>query len=127
MYIETTHDFEVKVLPFYVPDQSDPEAGRYLFGYHVTITNRGAAEARLISRHWIITDGHSQVEEVRGEGVVGEQPLLAPGAAFEYTSACPLPTPTGNMRGFYQLVDANGRRLSVRIPLFFLRHPSTFH
>jgi len=127
MYAETTHDIEVKVMPFFVPEQSLPEAGRFLYGYHVTITNHGQAEAKLISRHWIITDGHSRVEEVKGEGVVGLQPLLRPGESFEYTSACPLPTPTGNMRGSYLMVDQNGRRLTVRIPLFFLRHPDTFH
>jgi ApaG protein len=110
-----------------VPEKSDPEAGQYLFGYHVTITNTGGAEAKLISRHWIITDGNNHVEEVRGEGVVGHQPLLKPGDSFEYTSACPLSTPTGNMRGSYQLVDHDGKRMTVRIPLFFLRHPDTFH
>ena len=126
MYAETTNDIEVKVTPFFVPEQSLPEVGRYLYGYHVTITNRGQAEAKLVSRHWIITDGHSRVEEVKGEGVVGLQPLLKPGETFEYTSACPLTTPTGNMRGSYHMVDRDGRRLTVRIPLFFLRHPDTF-
>jgi len=127
MYIETTHDIEVKVLPFYVPEQSDPDGERYLFGYHVTITNLGTRETKLVSRHWIITDGTNHVEEVRGEGVVGLQPTVYPGQSFEYTSACPLPTPTGNMRGSYHMVDATGRRLTIRIPLFFLRHPNTFH
>jgi ApaG protein len=126
MYAETTNDIEVKVTPFFVPEQSLPEVGRYLYGYHVAITNRGQAEAKLVSRHWIITDGHSRVEEVKGEGVVGLQPLLKPGETFEYTSACPLTTPTGNMRGSYHMVDRDGRRLTVRIPLFFLRHPDTF-
>jgi ApaG protein len=80
-----------------------------------------------MSRHWIITDGHSHVEEVRGDGVVGKQPTLKPGDTFEYTSACPLRTPTGNMRGFYHFSGPRGQRLTIRIPLFFLRHPDTFH
>jgi ApaG protein len=127
MYRETTNDIEVSVHPFYVPEQSDPSADRFLFGYRVTITNHGKTEAQLLTRHWIVTDGHSHVEEVRGEGVVGLQPRLKPGETFEYTSACPLPTPTGNMRGTYHMQRADGRKLSVRIPLFFLRHPDTFH
>ena len=127
MYSETTHGIEVKVVPFYVPEESDPESGRYLFGYQVTITNQGGAWAKLLSRHWIITDGNSHVEEVRGDGVVGLQPELKPGERFEYTSACPLATPTGNMRGAYQVVDELGHRINVKIPLFFLRHPDTFH
>jgi ApaG protein len=127
MYRETTNDIEVAVHPFFVPEQSDPMAGRFLFGYRVTITNHGAAEAQLLSRHWIVTDGHSHVEEVRGDGVVGLQPKLKPGESFEYTSACPLSTPTGNMRGTYQMQCGDGRKVSVRIPLFFLRHPDTFH
>lgn len=127
MYVETTNDIEVKVHPFYVPEESDPSSGRYLFGYQVTITNTGTSWTKLMTRHWIITDGHAHVEEVKGDGVVGLQPELGPGERFEYTSACPLPTPTGNMRGSYQMVDSKGHRLSVRIPLFFLRHPDTFH
>lgn len=127
MYREVTHDIEITVEPFYVPERSDPAVNQYLYGYHVTITNKGQTEAKLVSRHWIITDGHSRTEEVRGEGVVGAQPSLKPGESFEYTSACPLRTPTGNMRGNYHFVDHLGRRLAVRIPLFFLRHPNTFH
>lgn len=127
MYVETTHDIEIRVEPKFVPEQSDPTANYYFFAYRVRISNHSPTSAKLISRHWIITDGHGHTEEVRGEGVVGEQPLLEPGASYEYTSACPLPTPTGNMRGSYQMQDSAGRRLNVRIPLFFLRHPDTFH
>lgn len=127
MYAETTHGFEVTVHPFYVPEQSDEEDGYFLFGYRVIITNTGRDPAQLVSRHWIITDGTSRVEEVRGEGVVGQQPLLNPGEKFEYTSACPLRTPTGNMRGTYHMHTADGRKFAIKIPLFFLRHPSTFH
>lgn len=127
MYIETTNGIEVMVLPFFVPEQSDSSAGHYLFGYHVTITNRSDCEAKLISRHWIITDGHNQTEEVQGDGVVGLQPLLQPGASFEYTSACPLKTPTGNMRGTYHMIDGQGHPLTVKIPLFLLRQPDLLH
>jgi ApaG protein len=127
MYVETSQGIEVQVEPFYVAEQSAPEDDYYLFGYRVRITNKGATPAKLVSRHWIIIDGNSRTEEVRGDGVVGEQPLLGPGQSFEYTSACPLATPTGNMRGSYHMVDDEGRRLQVRIPLFFLRHPDTFH
>ena len=127
MYVETTNGIEIRVEPAYVPEQSDPDAGYYFFAYRVRIANRSEKSAKLMSRHWIITDGNGHTEEVRGDGVVGEQPLLEPGATYEYTSACPLPTPTGNMRGSYQMVDEAGQRLTVRIPLFFLRHPNTFH
>lgn len=127
MYVETTNDIEIRVEPMYVPEQSDPAASYYFFAYRVRIANHSKKSAKLMSRHWIITDGHGHTEEVRGDGVVGEQPLLEPGATYEYTSACPLPTPTGNMRGSYSMIDESGRRLTVRIPLFFLRHPDTFH
>ena len=127
MYVETSQGIEVEVEPFYVAEQSAPEDGYYLFGYKVRITNKGETPAKLMSRHWIITDGNSKVDEVRGDGVVGEQPHLGPGQTFEYTSACPLPTPTGNMRGTYHLIDDDGRPLHAKIPLFFLRHPDTFH
>lgn len=127
MYQEMTAGIEVTVNPFFVPERSEPESERFLWGYRVTITNNGPVPTQLISRHWIITDGHGHVEEVKGEGVIGLQPKLAPGESFEYTSACPLTTPTGNMRGTYHMVDAEGRKLAVRIPLFFLRHPDTFH
>ncbi len=126
MYVETTEDIEVTVKPFYVPEQSDPKEPFFLFGYTVTIANRGVSKVQLLTRHWIITDGSAKVEEVRGDGVVGKQPVLEPGETFEYTSACPLRTPTGNMRGSYLMVIGE-RRFSARIPLFFLRHPDTFH
>jgi ApaG protein len=127
MYTETTQGIEISVHPFYVPEQSEPKDQYYLFGYTVSIQNKGEHTVQLLTRHWIITDGTSHVEEVRGEGVVGKQPILGPGERFEYTSACPLRTPTGNMRGTYQLEAGPGRRFSARIPLFFLRHPDTFN
>lgn len=127
MYSETTQSVEISVRPFYVPEQSDPLDHYYLFAYTVTIRNHGPDTVQLLARHWIITDGTSHIEEVRGDGVVGKQPVLEPGETFEYTSACPLKTPTGNMRGSYQMTGPDGRTFSARIPLFFLRHPDTFH
>lgn len=127
MYRETSFDVEVVVNPIYVEAQSDPRRNYYFFAYQVRITNNGHEAKQLISRRWVITDGNGRVEKVEGPGVVGEQPRLAPGETFEYTSACPLTTPTGNMRGTYQMVDDAGRKFEVTIPVFFLRHPSTFN
>lgn len=127
MYSETTNEIEVSVQPFYVEERSKPDLSYFFYAYQVQIINRGTVPLQIVERHWIITDGHGHVEEVTGEGVVGLQPLLGPGETFEYTSACPLRTPTGNMRGSYILKDDEGKRTNVAIPLFFLRHPSTFH
>jgi ApaG protein len=121
------YEFSVSVRPRFVPEQSDPERNSYLFAYTVTIRNTGAVAAQLVSRHWIITDGDGNVHEVRGLGVVGEQPVLAPGEAFEYTSACPLSTPLGTMRGSYQCVAADGTRFDAPIPEFVLSVPRTLH
>lgn len=110
----------VVVRSFYVPEQSVPHAGRYLFGYHIRICNEGHAPARLLSRHWIITDARGHVEEVRGPGVVGQHPRLEPGECFEYTSACPLETPCGQMRGSYLMACDDGRQFEVPIAPFIL-------
>jgi ApaG protein len=123
MYSETTRAIRVSVEPFYVEDQSQPEQERWVFGYRVTIENRGREPVQLISRHWRITDGRGRLMEVRGEGVVGEQPRLAPGESFQYTSGTPLPTPTGIMVGTYQMIDAAGRWFDVKIPAFSLDAP----
>jgi len=96
---------------------------RWFFAYTIRIENDGAATVRLLSRHWIITDGNGRVEEVRGPGVVGQQPVLGPGASFEYTSACPLPTPFGVMEGSYQMSTESGERFDVRIAPFSLSEP----
>jgi len=127
MYCEVTQGIKVEVEPKYEPEQSDPEKAQFVFSYHVKITNESAPTARLMNRHWIITDGFGRVHEVKGPGVIGEQPVLAPGESFEYSSFCPLPTPTGNMRGTYEMVDEEKRSYSVRIPLFFLRDLRTVH
>jgi ApaG protein len=121
------YEFTVTVSPRFLPEQSDPDNERYLFAYTIRIVNSGQTTAQLMSRHWIITDANQHVEEVRGPGVVGEQPRLAPGEAFEYTSGCPLPTPFGSMRGSYQCVAEDGTAFDVPIPEFLLSVPRTLH
>ncbi|GAB4470793.1 MAG: Co2+/Mg2+ efflux protein ApaG [Burkholderiaceae bacterium] len=121
------YEFTVSVQPRFVPEQSDPAHGRYVFAYTVTVRNTGAVAAQLVSRHWIITDGEGRVHEVRGLGVVGEQPLLAPGEVFEYTSGCPLETPVGTMRGSYQCVADDGTHFEAAIPEFVLSVPRVLH
>jgi ApaG protein len=111
----------------YLPDQSDEEDDRYVFAYTIRITNTGAITAQLVSRHWIITDADSQVQEVRGMGVVGEQPVLKPGDTFEYSSGSSIPTAVGTMRGSYQLVAEDGTRFEAVIPEFSLSVPRTLH
>lgn len=117
----------VEARPQYLPDQSDPAEPRYTFIYQITIRNEGALAAKLIRRHWIITDAHGNVEEVEGEGVIGEQPTLAPGESFEYTSGCPLATPFGSMRGSYLFSAEDGFEFEAEIPEFFLVGPRTLH
>ena len=114
------YQFQVEVVPHYLPEQSSPEQGLYSFAYTITITNSGEVPAQLISRHWIITNAQGQVEEVKGLGVVGHQPLLKPGEAFEYTSGCRLRTPSGTMHGSYFCVAEDGERFEVDIPTFVL-------
>jgi ApaG protein len=121
------YEFTVNAEPRFVPEQSDPEGGNYLFAYRITVRNTGAVTAQLLSRHWIITDAEGHVEEVRGDGVVGEQPVLRPGEAFQYTSGCPLPTPVGTMRGRYFCVAEDGTRFEVEIPQFVLSAPRVLH
>jgi ApaG protein len=120
-------DISVIVTPQYLPDQSDPPGQQYVFAYTVRITNNGKQAAQVVSRHWIITDGSQKTHEVRGLGVVGQQPLLGPGESFEYTSGCPLPTPVGTMRGSYHCVGENGIPFDVPIQEFVLAVPRTLH
>jgi ApaG protein len=112
--------FRVEVEPQYLPDQSAPAEGLFSFAYTITITNTGEVAAQLISRHWIIANSAGEMEEVKGLGVVGHQPLLKPGEAFQYTSGCRLRTPTGTMQGSYFCVAEDGTRFDVEIPAFVL-------
>lgn len=121
------YQIDVKVKTAYLPGQSSPEANRFVFAYTITITNQGAAPARLLSRHWIITDANEKVQEVRGEGVVGEQPHLQPGMSFEYTSGTMIETPVGSMRGSYQMLADDGTHFDAEIPRFILAVPRTLH
>ena len=119
--------FNVRVQTRYVPEQSDPDKGHYLFAYTIRIQNIGKVTGQLISRHWVITDANNRIEEVRGLGAVGQQPLLAPGQEFEYTSACPLATAVGSMRGIYHFVTETGAPFQVHVPEFTLSLPRTLH
>ena len=112
--------FEVEALPRFLPEQSAPDQGVWSFAYTITIRNTGEVPAQLISRHWVITDERGGIEEVKGLGVVGQQPLLRPGEAFEYSSGCRLRTATGSMRGSYFCVAEDGERFEVEIPEFLL-------
>ncbi|WP_374444125.1 Co2+/Mg2+ efflux protein ApaG [Stella sp.] len=123
MYSETTHAIRVTVKPFYLEDQSSPAENHYVWAYHVKIENTGSEKVQLRTRHWRITDALGRVQEVRGPGVVGEQPVLEPGKSFEYTSGTPLPTPSGIMVGSYQMEGPGGRMFDVRIPAFSLDSP----
>jgi ApaG protein len=120
-------DMSVVVQAQYLADQSDPANQAYVFAYTVRITNSGQRPAQIISRHWVIVDGHNVREDVRGLGVVGQQPLLAAGETFEYTSGCPLKTPVGSMRGTYLCVGEDGVPFDVAVPEFVLAMPRTLH
>ena len=123
-----TEGIKVSVSTVYVPSQSSPTERRYVFAYTIRITNEGSESAQLMSRHWIITDANGHIEEVRGPGVVGEQPVLAPGESFQYTSGCPLTTSAGVMHGTYQMVmTESGDRFDVEIAPFALHEPYTVH
>ncbi|MDE1987854.1 MAG: Co2+/Mg2+ efflux protein ApaG [Alphaproteobacteria bacterium] len=123
MYERTTRGIKVAVKPAYLDDQSDPDDGQYLWSYTVVIENKGSETVQLISRYWHITDGEGRVQEVRGPGVVGAQPVLAPGQVFQYTSGCPLPTASGYMTGKYQMRSASGEAFEAEIPAFILESP----
>jgi ApaG protein len=122
-YEAVTRGIVVRVSPAFNAEQSDPAKGRYVFAYTVDIENRGVLPVQLRTRHWIITDGHGKVEEIRGEGVVGHQPTLRPGEGFRYTSGCPLTTPTGGMEGAFGMVTEGGEAFDARVPRFSLHSP----
>jgi ApaG protein len=121
------YNIDVKALATYLADQSDEDSDRYVFAYTITITNKGSVAAQLISRHWIITDADNEVQEVRGLGVVGDQPKLKPGDSYEYSSGSALGTPVGTMRGTYQMVAEDGTRFDAPIPEFTLSIPRVLH
>jgi len=123
MYTATTQSIRVTVNPIYLEDQSTPEDDHYVWAYQVEIENLGADVVQLLSRYWRITDSQGRVQEVRGVGVVGEQPILSPGESFNYTSGTPLPTPSGIMSGTYDMERRSGERFEVEIPAFSLDSP----
>lgn len=125
-YVATTQNIQVEVVPAYVPERSDPENNQYFYSYKIRITNLGDVSCKVIHRHWKIKDGNGKVYEVQGSGVIGEQPMLAPGENYEYTSFCPLHSQYGNMRGKYQMIDQFGNRFWIEVPVFFFRKPETF-
>jgi ApaG protein len=121
--------YEITVAPkvTFLADQSDPEKNHFVFAYTITVTNTGDVTAQLVSRHWIITDAEHRVQEVKGQGVVGKQPVLRPGESFEYTSGASIPTAVGTMRGSYHMVAEDGLAFDVPIPAFTLSIPRTLH
>ena len=121
------HKIRIDVETSYLGEQSDPHEQRYVFAYTITIRNEGGLSATLLTRHWIITDANGAVKEVRGDGVVGEQPRLEPGQGFRYSSGAILETPVGTMEGTYQMVDEQGQRFDASIPLFRLAMPGILH
>ena len=123
MYRATTRDIEVVVEPFYLEEQSDPDDDRYVWGYRIVISNNSDLTVRLVNRYWNITDQNGVVDEVTGAGVVGEQPRLEPGDTYEYSSGCPLDTPSGLMFGHYQMETDEGEPFNVEIPAFSLDFP----
>jgi ApaG protein len=127
MVAEKKYDVAVSSQTQYVPEQSDEEHSRFVFAYTITIRNNGSIPAQLVSRHWIITDGRNQVQEVRGLGVVGAQPLIKPGERFEYTSGTAIATPVGTMKGSYQMVAEDGTHFDAEIPEFALSVPRVLH
>ena len=122
--VAETRGIVVRVVVSYLPEQSEPQRGRWFWAYHVRIENEGRQAVQLLSRHWIITDGRGARHTVEGEGVVGEQPMISPGASFDYVSGCPLATPSGAMQGAYHMIGEDGAAFEVEIPKFALLAPA---
>ena len=120
----TTHGVTVRVSVSYLPEQSEPGRGRWFWAYHIRLENEGDQAVQLLTRHWVITDGRGARHSVEGEGVVGEQPLIEPGASYDYVSGCPLATPSGAMQGSYRMVAADGETFDAAIPRFQLLAPA---
>ncbi|BCA62412.1 Co2+/Mg2+ efflux protein ApaG [Sphingomonas sp. HMP9] len=123
----TTDGVTVRVSVSYLPEQSEPERGRWFWAYHIRLENEGDESVQLLTRHWVITDGRGARHSVEGEGVVGEQPVIEPGASFDYVSGCPLATPSGAMQGSYQMVREDGAVFAVEIPRFSLFAPAVLN
>lgn len=123
LYHATTQGITVSVQPQFLEDQSQPSEGRYVWAYHIVIENGGREQVQLLNRHWRITNAAGRMDEVRGPGVVGQQPVLAPGERFEYTSGTPLSTPSGIMVGSYEMARADGSRFEIAVPAFSLDSP----
>ena len=121
------HKINIEVETNYLDDQSEPREQRYVFAYTITIRNEGDVQAKLLTRHWIITDANGRVQEVRGDGVVGEQPYLKPGQGFRYSSGAVLETPVGTMQGSYQMITDDGAKFDAAIPAFRLAMPGMLH
>lgn len=124
---ETDYQFKIEVATRYMEDDSNPDAGRFVFAYTITILNEGELPATLVTRHWVITHGNGKQQEVRGDGVVGEQPRIKPGEGYQYTSGTVLETPMGTMGGSYQMVTDGGDEFDASIPEFLLSTPRTLH
>ncbi len=120
-------NIQVTVNTSYIASSSEPEAARYMFAYSITIKNTGSVEAQLLSRHWLITDANGKIQEVHGEGVVGEKPLIQPGESFQYTSGAVIETSVGAMQGSYDMLDSDGEKFTAPIPTFSLSIPRTLH
>lgn len=120
----TTRGITVRVAVSFLPEQSEPERGRWFWAYHIRIENHGDEPVQLLTRRWLITDGRGAQHKVEGDGVVGEQPVVRPGKSYDYVSGCPLPTPTGAMQGSYHMVGSNGETFDVAIPRFSLIAPA---
>lgn len=127
MSIDQNHNIEVDVETAYLEEQSSPGMNRYVFSYTITIRNEGNSPAKLLTRHWIINDANGNVQEVHGEGVVGEQPYLKPGESFQYTSGTVIETPVGSMEGSYQMLSEDGTPFNADIPAFTLSLPNKLH
>ena len=127
MNTESDHNIHIDVETDYIPEQSEPEANRYVYTYTITLRNDGNVPARLMTRHWVINHANGKVEEVRGEGVIGEQPYMRPGEGFRYTSGTVLETPYGDMNGSYQMLADDGVEFDAEIPAFSLTMPNTLH
>lgn len=124
---DSRYQIDVNIVTRYLPEQSQPQQNRFAFAYDVTITNNGSLPAQLLSRHWVITDGNGQVQEVRGTGVIGEQPLIAPGDSHRYSSGTLMATQVGTMQGSYQMLAEDGRRFEAPIAPFRLAVPGALH